>query len=100
MTHLSDRQVEDYRRRVLSPRELLAVDDHMAACPECRMRLAEGESLSGSLAAWDELAKGDAPPVSAPVAVPRPASGPRLGLAFAVAAVLLAAVGLAIGLKV
>ncbi len=98
MIHLSDRQVEDYRRRALSPRELLAVDDHMATCPECRLRLAEGESLSGSLAVWDELGKGEVPPVSRPV--PGPPPGLRHGWAFATATALLAVMGLAISLTV
>jgi hypothetical protein len=97
VTHLSDRQVEDFRRRALSPRELLAVDDHIAACPECRLRLAEGESLSGSLAAWESLGESDASPLPAHL-VPRPSLFPRRLPVFPAAAVLLAAVGLAVGL--
>jgi anti-sigma factor RsiW len=36
--HLSEQLIERYRRRVLSPVELLDVDDHMAACEMCRRR--------------------------------------------------------------
>lgn len=53
--HLTGRQIEDYHSRALPPRELLEVDDHLAACPECRLRVAEGEPLSGALAAWETV---------------------------------------------
>jgi len=66
VSHLSEQQVEAYRRRALSPGELLVVDDHISTCPECRLRLAEGESLSGSLAAWEEVGKGAAVPPPKP----------------------------------
>ena len=59
--HLTGRQIEDYRQRALPPRELLEVDDHLAACPECRLRVAEGEPLSGALAAWEELTEEPSP---------------------------------------
>ena len=36
--HISEQLIERYRRRVLSPVELLDVDDHMAACEMCRRR--------------------------------------------------------------
>ncbi len=57
-SHLSERQIEDYRRRSLDPAELLTVDDHIAGCGECRQRLAAGERLSGAFAAWEDLAGG------------------------------------------
>jgi len=56
--HLSQRQIEQYRGRALPPRELLEVDDHLAGCQECRLRVAEGEPLSASLAVWEELPEG------------------------------------------
>jgi hypothetical protein len=54
--HLSQRQIEEYRRRALPPAELLAVDDHVAECPDCRLLLAAGEPLSGAFQVWDDLA--------------------------------------------
>jgi hypothetical protein len=57
--HLSQRQIEEYRRRVLPPAELLAVDDHVAECPGCRLLLAAGEPLSGAFQVWDDLAGED-----------------------------------------
>src|SRR6185295_1046279 len=58
--HLSQRQIEEYRRRALPPAELLAVDDHVAECPDCRLLLASGEPLSGAFQVWDDLAEGGA----------------------------------------
>jgi hypothetical protein len=37
--HLSETQLTEYRERALSPRELLAVDSHLASCDECHARL-------------------------------------------------------------
>ncbi|MCS6861930.1 MAG: zf-HC2 domain-containing protein, partial [Abditibacteriales bacterium] len=39
--HLSSQQIERYCQRALSSAELLAADDHIAACASCRQRLAE-----------------------------------------------------------
>lgn len=39
--HLSRQHAEDYRQRVLPEEDLLAVDDHLAACEECRQRVGE-----------------------------------------------------------
>src|SRR4051812_34189898 len=58
-THLSQHQIEGYRRRVLPPAELLAVDDHIAGCPDCRLRLAEGEPLAGAFEVWEDLPEED-----------------------------------------
>src|SRR6185295_5573140 len=57
--HLSQRQIEEYRRRALPTAELLAVDDHIAECPDCRLLLAAGEPLSGALQVWDDLSRED-----------------------------------------
>jgi hypothetical protein len=54
-SHLTTRQIEEYRQRALSPGELLAVDDHLAVCTDCRLLLAEGEPLVESFAAWEGL---------------------------------------------
>ena len=37
--HLSTQRVEEYLQRVLPEAELLAVDDHLAVCEECRQRV-------------------------------------------------------------
>jgi predicted anti-sigma-YlaC factor YlaD len=37
--HLSPENLESYRQSALPPLELLAVDDHLAACVQCRSRL-------------------------------------------------------------
>jgi hypothetical protein len=34
--HLTPQEIEDYRSRRLDPNALLAADDHLATCPECR----------------------------------------------------------------
>jgi hypothetical protein len=39
--HLSDKQLAAFRLRRLTPADLLAVDDHLAACEECRLKLPE-----------------------------------------------------------
>jgi anti-sigma factor RsiW len=44
--HLSVQQIERYRQRALSPVELLAADDHIAACASCRQQLAEAVQAS------------------------------------------------------
>jgi hypothetical protein len=90
VSHLTPRQVEEYQRRALSPRELLAVDDHLATCEECRLRLAAGEPLAGSLAAWEALA----PRAPAPAVTRFPLR--RSVVIAALAAVLVAAVGLGV----
>jgi hypothetical protein len=54
-SHLTERQIAAYRDRVLPPRELLEVDDHLAVCADCRLRLAEGEPLAAAFAAWNGL---------------------------------------------
>ncbi|MFL6263488.1 MAG: zf-HC2 domain-containing protein [Thermoanaerobaculia bacterium] len=92
MSHLTERQVEEYRHRALSPRELLAVDDHIAGCEECRLRLAAREPLSGALSAWEDLAR-RAP---APAVVRFPLR--RLAAVAALAAVLVAVAGLGVWL--
>jgi anti-sigma factor RsiW len=45
--HLSDSQIDALRRRALTPAELLALDDHLVGCAECRSRLATPE-LAGA----------------------------------------------------
>ena len=37
--HLSDKNLEDYQRRTMSPAELIAADDHLAICDDCSHRV-------------------------------------------------------------
>lgn len=95
--HLTERQIAAWRRRTLPPPELLQVDDHLAECPECRLLLAEGEPLGGSLAVWEEVAEEERPPVhrirmDLGVLTERRTRSPRRALW---AAAVLAGVGLA-----
>src|SRR5688572_10004822 len=39
LNHLSDRQIEIYRERKMSPKELLDLDDHITMCEACRKQL-------------------------------------------------------------
>ncbi len=50
--HLSQRELEQYRRGVLPPADLLVADDHLAACSQCRARL--GETVPAA-DAWQTL---------------------------------------------
>src|SRR5438445_4142619 len=48
--HLSQSHIDRYRERQLSPTELLSVDDHIAACADCRgvlERAAAGSESAG-----------------------------------------------------
>jgi hypothetical protein len=47
--HLSDGEIESYAKRTLGPADLLAVDDHIAACDACRSRAAALAGLAESL---------------------------------------------------
>lgn len=50
--HLSQQEFEQYRRSSLAPMELLAADDHLAACRQCRARLGE---MVPAAQAWQTL---------------------------------------------
>ena len=50
--HLSNQELEQYRRSALPPLELLAADDHLAECASCRARLAEAVPV---VQAWQAL---------------------------------------------
>jgi len=62
--HFSVSDVEQYRRGGGAPEELLALDDHLASCGACRVRLAEGErdgeALSSLRSGLQDLAAFDA----------------------------------------
>ena len=62
--HFSVSDVEQYRRGSVAPEELLALDDHLASCGACRVRLAEvercGEVLSSLRSGLQDLAAFDA----------------------------------------
>jgi hypothetical protein len=49
-THLSDRQLEDYRQGRLAPALLLSVDDHLSGCESCRRRALDAASLGAAVA--------------------------------------------------
>jgi hypothetical protein len=51
--HLTDDQIAQYRRGHAAPQELLVLDDHLAACAECRSRLG-GESTARDLLRWED----------------------------------------------
>src|SRR3972149_6117352 len=83
--HLSAEHLEGYRQRTLAPRELLAADDHLAACEVCRQQLRDAGTPHGPPGA-----RAPPPPVAPrppplggggsapPTAVePRPPGGPR-----------------------
>jgi hypothetical protein len=61
MHHLSDERIDAYARRTLAPADLLAADDHLAECADCRARAAAragaASALDGLLA---DLRAGDA----------------------------------------
>jgi len=50
--HLSPQNLERYRQSALPPLELLAVDDHLAVCEQCRLRLADEAAAN---TAWRTL---------------------------------------------
>jgi anti-sigma factor RsiW len=62
--HLTEQQIAGYRQRQMAAPELLAADRHLAACEECRRRLAEAMGLAERFAALraDIDAAGDAEP--------------------------------------
>ncbi len=49
MEHPDDTTIEGYARRTLPPPDLLAVDDHLAACERCRRRAGALAGVSRSL---------------------------------------------------
>lgn len=53
--HLSPENLESYRQSALPPLELLAVDDHLAACEQCRSRLTGVAPAPVLDAAWQTL---------------------------------------------
>jgi anti-sigma factor RsiW len=48
--HFSTKQVEHYLQRAMTPAELLAADDHLAACSACRERLTQAKEPSALVA--------------------------------------------------
>jgi len=47
--HLSKIELESYRRRKLNPEDLLAADDHLAVCADCRGQLEADSGISDRL---------------------------------------------------
>ncbi|MFN0172780.1 MAG: hypothetical protein ACKV22_40890 [Bryobacteraceae bacterium] len=52
--HVTELELEGYRRRRLAPTDLLRVDDHLAACEHCRLKLAGQMDLPRIESAWRE----------------------------------------------
>jgi putative zinc finger protein len=50
--HPTERQIEAYARRTLAPADLLALDDHLAACDECRRQAAARAGLPAGVESW------------------------------------------------
>jgi anti-sigma factor RsiW len=46
--HISVKEIERYQKRELSPRELLALDDHLAQCDDCRAQISGTAALRSS----------------------------------------------------
>jgi hypothetical protein len=55
MRHLTQVEMREYRNRKLSPAAMLAADDHVTACEECRKMLRECEPLVDSAALLAQL---------------------------------------------
>ena len=58
--HLSREYVARYLRRELSPAELMATDDHLAACSACRKHVGESSSLQRTFASLRENLESEA----------------------------------------
>jgi anti-sigma factor RsiW len=52
--HLTSHQLKDYGKGALTPAALLAADDHLAGCGECRRRIAPVAVSSGAFRALQE----------------------------------------------
>src|SRR5437660_10421487 len=50
LTHLTEEEIDGYRRRSLAPAQRLAVADHLAGCEACRRQIAGAEEREGRLA--------------------------------------------------
>jgi hypothetical protein len=90
--HLTAERVAAFAARRLSAGELLAVDDHLAVCPDCRRRLRAAWPVEDALQAWQGVVAGE--PAAAPARPPErwrtaAAVSSLLGLAAALLAVLL-----------
>ena len=53
--HLDEKQLAQYRDQNLDAAELLAIDDHLSGCEQCRARLEAGMNA----AAWSNLGRSD-----------------------------------------
>src|SRR5262245_998329 len=49
--HLSSEQIEGYRRRDLAPAQVLALDNHLSACADCREKLRETQQADSTFRA-------------------------------------------------
>jgi anti-sigma factor RsiW len=63
--HLSTQRAEEYRQRVLPEEELLAVDNHLAACEECRQRVGANIEIETVLSDFHRRLVSDVPEIEA-----------------------------------
>lgn len=61
--HLSTQRVEEYLQRVLPEAELLAVDNHLTACEECRQRLSANIQVGTVLSDFHHRLISDVPEI-------------------------------------
>src|SRR5205814_7307348 len=50
--HLSMEQLERLRKGMLSPQEILSVDEHISACEECRNKIGDDDKIRASIRFW------------------------------------------------
>jgi anti-sigma factor RsiW len=89
MSHTDDGTLHAYLDGELSAREAVELEQHVAACPDCRARLDEARALikrAGNLLALAAPAQGALPPW--PVAAPRRSGRGGVPLAWAATVVL------------
>jgi hypothetical protein len=61
--HLTEEEIRQYWQRTLPPATLMAADDHLAQCTDCRKSVKRSGKLAGEAALLDALA-GEEPPHS------------------------------------
>ena len=62
--HLSTQRVEEYLQRVLPEADLLAVDNHLAACEECRQRVGANIEVGTVLSDFHHRLVSDVPEIA------------------------------------
>ncbi len=54
LEHLNPQNIENYRRKTMSPGDLLAADEHLASCDECLKQILKSESTESVFSAFAE----------------------------------------------